>query len=264
MTDVYSFSKGSTPLLISIPHDGRSLMPGQAERMTDVAKVLPDTDWFVRDLYEFSTTLGANIVAANFSRYVVDLNRPADDAAPYANQISTGLCPSQTFAGENLYLPGEFVSANEQATRMREYWQPYHDKISDTLKQLKQRHGYALLWDAHSIASEVPRLFSGVLTDINVGTNGNKSCAATCAQAVMGAIDNSAYASVLNGRFQGGYITRHFGTPDENVHAIQLELSQRCYMDEKRIRYDESSAQDVAETIKRMLQAFVASAKNIA
>jgi N-formylglutamate deformylase len=263
MTDVYSFSEGPTPLLISIPHDGRLLAPGQAERMTDVAKALPDTDWFVRDLYEFSTAIGANVVAANYSRYVVDLNRSADDAAPYANQISTGLCPTQTFAGEKLYLPGESVSALEQAIRVREYWQPYHDKISDTLDQLTQNHGHALLWDAHSIASEVPSLFPGVLTDINIGTNGSKSCAAACEQAVMVATDNTAYSAVLNGRFQGGYITRHYGKPDKNNHAIQLELSQRCYMDEKRMRYDENSANDVAETIKRMLQAFVASGQKL-
>lgn len=264
MTDVYSFSEGSTPLLISIPHDGRDLMPGQADRMMDVAKALPDTDWFVRDLYDFSPSIGAATIAANFSRYVVDLNRSADDAAPYANQISTGLCPLQTFAGEDLYLPGESVSEDEQAARVREYWQPYHNKIADTLEQLREQHGYALLWDAHSIASEVPRLFPGVLTDINVGTDGSKSCAAICEQAVMAATDDSAYSSVLNGRFMGGYITRHYGDPGKNIHAIQLELSQRCYMDEKRMRYDESSAKDVAETIKRMLQTCLAAARNIA
>ena len=261
MTEVFSFSEGATPLLISIPHDGRLLMPGQAQRMTVVGNGLPDTDWFVRDLYDFSTTIGASVIAANYSRYVVDLNRSADDVAPYANQISTGLCPRQSFAGEDLYLPEEGVTADEQRLRVDEYWRPYHDKISASLEQLKQRHGHALLWDAHSIASEVPRLFPGVLTDINLGTNGGSSCATRCEQAVMAVADDSAYSSVLNGRFQGGYITRHYGNPQQNVHAIQLELSQHCYMDEKHVRYAAASAKIAADTIKQMLQAFVEAAR---
>jgi len=261
MSDIYSFHEGTGPLLISIPHDGRKLMPGQAERMTAVGLTLPDTDWFVRDLYKFATGLGANIISANYSRYVVDLNRSANDDAPYANQISTGLCPTRTFSGESLYIADGSVTPDEQADRVDKYWQPYHDKIEKTLGLLTKQHGRALLWDAHSIASEVPRLFPGVLTDFNIGTNGGTSCGAAVEKAVMSAASNTKFSSVLNGRFQGGYITRNYGQPEQNVHAIQLELSQRCYMDEGQLHYDAESADDVAQTIEQMLRAFVAVTK---
>jgi N-formylglutamate amidohydrolase len=257
MTDVFEYTKGSTPLLISIPHDGRALMPGQDARMTDVGRSIPDTDWFVRELYAFATDIGASIVAANYSRYVVDLNRPADDAALYEGQVSTGLCPLQTFAGQPIYLDGETVTTNEQQDRVRHYWRPYHDKIEDVLHDLHDDNGVALLWDAHSIASEVPALFPGVLTDLNVGTDGGKSCNALIESSVMNVATASDYTSVANGRFRGGFITRHYGKPEKNIHAIQLELSQRCYLDESNLSYDAELAVRVGATIKKMLIAFM-------
>ncbi len=257
MMDVFTFSGGHTPLLISIPHDGRELMPGQAVRMTEQGRAIPDTDWFVRDLYAFATDLGASVIAANYSRYVVDLNRPADDAALYEGQVSTGLCPLKTFDGAAVYVGGETVSANEKKERIDRYWRPYHDKISTELEDLREKHHIALLWDAHSIASEVPALFSGVLTDLNIGTDGGKSCGAARESSVTTVARASGYSTVLNGRFRGGYITRHYGDPENDIHAVQLELSQRCYMNEKELGYDRRAAARVAETIKRMLIAFV-------
>ena len=260
MTDVFSFTPGTRPLLISIPHDGRELMPEQRARMTDVGRAIPDTDWYVRELYGFAADIGASVIAANYSRYVVDLNRPADDAALYEGQLSTGLCPLKTFSGEEIYLEGESITLEEQAVRVEQYWRPYHDKIASTLSDLKADHGVALLWDAHSIASEVPLLFPGVLTDINVGTNGGGSCASQLETAVMRAADASDYSSVLNGRFKGGFIARNYGDPGNGVHAAQLELSQRCYMDEKKLSYDADAAVRVGHTIKTMLTAFIETA----
>ena len=260
MTDVFSFSAGDSPLLISIPHDGRELMPGQEGRMTEVGRAIPDTDWFVRELYDFASEIGASVVAANYSRYVVDLNRPADDAALYAGQVSTGLCPLKTFAGEEIYVDGEHVSVDEQRDRVARYWRPYHDKISSTLDERKNEHGVALLWDAHSIASEVPLLFPGVLTDLNIGTNGGQSCAKPLESAVMNVADAADYSAVSNGRFKGGYITRNYGDPENSVHAIQLELSQRRYMNEKELSYDADPAVKVGNTIKAMLTAFIEAA----
>jgi len=257
MTDVFSFSSGTSPLLISIPHDGRELMPGQGERMTEEGRAIPDTDWFVRELYSFADEIGAGVIAANFSRYVVDLNRPADDAALYEGQVSTGLCPLKTFSGDEIYLDGATVSLAEQRERVERYWRPYHDKIASTLSDLKAEHGVALLWDAHSIASQVPLLFPGVLTDLNVGTNDGQSCASPLESAVMQAAEAADYSSVLNGRFRGGFITRNYGDPQNSVHAIQLELSQRCYMDEKKLSYDPDPAVRVGETIKNMLVSFI-------
>lgn len=261
MTDVFSFTEGKSPLLISIPHDGRELMPGMAERMTKSGRALPDTDWFVRDLYALAAETGTTTIAANFSRYVVDLNRPADDAALYAGQLSTGLCPVRTFGAEDIYKSGETVSADERQIRLDQYWRPYHDRISSTLRKLREKFGYALIWDAHSIASEVPLLFPGVLTDLNIGTNGGASCAAHLESVVLRAAISSGYSCVLNGRFRGGFITRHYGNPANGIHAIQLELSQRCYMDENDLSYDAGLAVRVGETIRNMLSAFTTAAE---
>ncbi len=260
MTDVFSFTTGSSPLLISIPHDGRALMSGQAARMTEAGRAIPDTDWFVRELYDFASEIGASVISANYSRYVVDLNRPADDASLYEGQVSTGLCPLKTFAGDEIYIDGEIVAAAEQKDRVAQYWHPYHDKISSMLEELRNEFGVALLWDAHSIASEVPLLFPGVLTDLNVGTNGGESCASALESAVMRAAGASAYSSVLNGRFRGGFITRNYGDPKNSVHAIQLELSQRCYMNENKLSYDAGPAVRVGETIRNMLTSFIEAA----
>jgi N-formylglutamate deformylase len=263
MTSVFSHTHGKLPLLISIPHDGRDLMPGQAERMTEAGRALPDTDWFVKRLYGFAGELGASLIAANYSRYVVDLNRPADDAALYPGQVSTGLCPLRTFAGDAIYVDGDGVNAREQNDRVKQYWRPYHDKIALTLDQLRHEFGYALLWDAHSIASEVPMLFPGTLTDINIGSNRGGSCAQRCESAVMQVAKTSKYSSVLNGRFCGGYITRHYGDPAKNIYALQLELSQRCYMDENSLHYDAGLAAKVSATISKMLVTFSEAAMEI-
>ncbi|MCH8302178.1 MAG: N-formylglutamate deformylase [Proteobacteria bacterium] len=260
MTDVFDFREGSSPLLVSIPHDGRTLLPGQAECMTDAGRALPDTDWHVRELYSFVEDLGASVIAANYSRYVIDLNRPPSDASLYENQLATGLCPRQTFAGQDIYLDGESVSSREQETRVQAYWQPYHDRIFETLNQLKDQFGYALLWDAHSIAGEVPLLFDGVLPDLNIGTNGGASCATEITAAVAAAAQASPYSSVTNGRFRGGHITRSYGAPEDGVHAMQLELTQQNYMDQKNLSYDAERAVGLVDTIKSMLHAFETSA----
>ncbi len=257
MTDVFDFHEGSLPLLISIPHDGRLLAPGQAERMTVVGRALPDTDWHVRELYSFAGELGASEIAANYSRYVVDLNRPSTDDSLYEGQIATGLCPQKTFAGEDIYLEGQAVDEQEQKTRIGEYWQPYHDKIAATLERIRDRFGYALLWDAHSIPAKVPLLFQGVLPDLNIGTNGGLSCAAGIKAAVTAVAADSPYTSVADGRFRGGHITRAHGAPADNVHAMQLELTQRNYMDEENLEYAADRAARLVDTIRSMLQSFM-------
>ena len=261
MTEVYSFTDGDVPLLISIPHDGRALMPGQDDRMTEAGRALPDTDWFVRDLYAFAAGLGACVIGANYSRYVIDLNRPADDVALYEGQVSTGLCPLKTFAGQAIYLEGETITATEQQDRVDRYWRPYHDKIAAVLNDLRRDNGFALLWDAHSIAAEVPALFAGVLPDLNIGTDGGNSCGVAIESSVMSIAAASEYSSVANGRFRGGFITRHFGKPENNIHAIQLELSQRCYMDEIQLSYHAELAAEVGATISTMLMAYLQAGK---
>ncbi len=262
MTQVFDFHAGSSPLLVSIPHDGRKLAPGQVQRMTEAGRALPDTDWHVRELYAFAGDLGASVIVADYSRYVVDLNRPSTDESLYENQVATGLCPRKTFAGQDIYLDGQAVDEGEQFARISAYWQPYHDKISATLEQIRDRFGYALLWDAHSIATEVPLLFDGELADLNIGTNGDLSCAPAITAAVAAAADASPYSSVVNGRFRGGHITRSFGAPEDGIHAMQLELTQRNYMDEKSLDYDEDRAAQLVDTIRAMLQAYASAAND--
>jgi N-formylglutamate amidohydrolase len=260
MTDVFDFHQGSSPLVVSIPHDGRLLAPGQADRMTEAGRALPDTDWHVRELYSFLADLGASVIAANYSRYVVDLNRPSTDEALYENQVATGVCPRRTFANREIYLEGEAPDENEQEARIDAYWQPYHERITETLDRIKDRFGYVLLWDAHSIPREVPLLFEGALPDLNIGTNDGRSCAPQLETAVAAAADTSPFSSVANGRFRGGYITRHYGKPENGIHAMQLELSQHNYMDEKNLSYDAARAVILVDTIKNMLQVFMAAA----
>lgn len=257
---VYTFHEGHLPLVISVPHDGRTLPPDVDAALTREAKALPDTDWHVARLYDFCREFGASMIVARYSRYVVDLNRSAEDDALYPGQPSTGLCPSQTFSGRAIYADGGDVSAEARERRVRRYWRPYHDRLEDCLAGLQARHGYALLWDAHSIASRVPRLFDGELPELNLGTNDGQSCPPRVAEAVRRAAEASTYSSVVDGRFRGGYITRHYGAPDRNRHAIQLELAQRCYIREDTLRYDASRAAMLTGVLRRMLQAFVESA----
>lgn len=257
MNDIYSFHEGSVPLLVSVPHDGRKLPADMESRMTDMGRSLPDTDWHVERLYEFCRQLGASMIVASQSRYVVDLNRSADDDVLYEGQTVTGLCPLKTFLGEDIYVAGGAVDAAEKAERIGRYWRPYHDKIAVTLEALRVQYGYALLWDAHSIPSHVPRLFDGQLPALNVGTFGGRSCDAKIANSVYAVAANSSYDSVLNGRFKGGYITRHYGRPEKNVHAIQLEIAQRAYMNETSLQFDETRVSQLRDSLEAMLQTFM-------
>ena len=262
MIDVFNFYEGTSPLLVSVPHDGIHLPSDIRARMTPAAAALPDTDWHVAELYSFARELGASMLVANYSRYVVDLNRPATDEALYAGQVTTGLCPLQTFAGEAIYASTP-VDADEVSARVERYWRPYHDKVGSTLVQLRERHGFALLWDAHSIASVVPRLFDGELPELNLGTNGGQSCAPEIAERVADVAVASDYSHVVNGRFQGGYITRHYGAPGNDVHAMQLELSQRVYLNEATTAFDARKASRLRGTLRPMLEAFTGSKESL-
>jgi N-formylglutamate amidohydrolase len=260
MTDCFSFDRGDTPLLISVPHDGRELAPGMAGRMSDVGLSLPDTDWHVRQLYNFASSLGAGTIAANYSRYVVDLNRPSSDEKLYAGQLSTGLFPTRTFAGESIYRDANEIDGDELQHRLASYWQPYHSKIENELTEIRDRFGYALLWDAHSIRTKVPDLFDGELPELSIGTSNGNSCDTSLEMAVAAVAKKSGYSSVSNGRFQGGHITRHFGSPPRNIHAVQLELTQHCYMDEESGEYDQQKSAKLVNTLKSMLAALLETA----
>ena len=255
MDDGYTLRQGDTPLLVSVPHDGRRLPDEIKSRMTKSGLAIPDTDWHVARLYDFAHDLGATVIVAEYSRYVTDLNRPADDDPLYPGQVATGLCPVRTFAGEVIYTCDDPMSAEEKSRRVSKYWQPYHDRLVTELERLKNKHGFAVLWDAHSIPSDVPRLFEGQLPELNIGTFDGRSCATEIRESVSRIAEESGYSSVLDGRFKGGFITRHYGAPADGLHAVQLEIAQRAYMDETSLAYDESKACRLQETLRKLLEA---------
>ena len=256
MIDIFSVHEGDSPLLISVPHDGCHLPADLRERMTPAGLALPDTDWHVAELYDFARDIGASLQVANYSRYVVDLNRSASDDVLYPGQLVTGLCPLQTFSGEDIYTTGD-VGESEKAERIAKYWQPYHASIASTLETMRAKFGYALLWDAHSIPSFVPRLFDGELPELNIGSNDGESCAAKIEAAVVDAARASSYTTVVNDRFKGGFITRHYGAPANGIHGLQLEIAQRSYMNEATTVFDAEKAENLRRTLRHLLEAIL-------
>jgi N-formylglutamate deformylase len=229
----FRFTPGSVPLLLSIPHAGTDIPDEVAGHFAPSAAARADTDWHLPRLYDFAEEMGCSVLAARWSRYLIDLNRPPGNGNLYPGQDTTGLCPVDTFARAPLYLPGRAPDAAETARRLERYWRPYHKQLRAELERLLALHGRVLLWDAHSIASRVPRFFAGRLPDLNFGTADGTSCAPQLQGAVMGAAQaQERFSFVFNGRFKGGHITRHYGQPARGVHAIQLEMCQCLYMDE--------------------------------
>ena len=255
--DVCVLHRGSAPLLLSLPHDGSVIPDALQARMTPEARTAPDTDWHVSRLYAFARELGASILVPRWSRYVIDLNRGEDDTSLYPGQNTTGLCPLVRFTGEPVYQPGMQPDAAEVAARIERYWRPYHAALRGELARLRAEHGRVALWEGHSIrGSGLPFLFEGRLPDLNLGTANGASCSPALQarlEAVLGGqVD---YDWVANGRFKGGHITRHYGRPADGIEAVQLELSQRTYMDEARFDYDASKAASLQPLLRALLQA---------
>jgi N-formylglutamate deformylase len=256
-TPPFLFHQGSQPLLLSIPHMGTYVPPAIAERLTYEARCVPDTDWHLDRLYDFARELGASVLQATHSRYVIDLNRPPDNSSLYPGQATTGLCPAETFDGTPVYRDAQGVGDVEVAQRLQTWWRPYHEQLRSELDRIHAQHGVAMLWDAHSIRSVLPRFFEGKLPDLNLGTAKGASCAQELALRVHDiARAAPGYTAVLNGRYTGGYITRHYGEPGRGVHAVQLEMTQCSYMDEVwPFGYRTDRAQAVQSHLKRMLEA---------
>ncbi len=257
--DIYTLYLGTAPLLVSLPHDGSLIPPDLAARMTAPAQRAPDTDWHVSRLYAFARELGASVLFPRHSRYVVDLNRPPDDTSLYPGQNTTGLCPAVRFNGEPVYLEGQAPTPEEVPARVERYWRPYHDALQVELARLKGMHGRVVLWEGHSIkGSELPFLFDGRLPDLNLGTSAGASCSPKLQSRLESVLSvQRDYDHVINGRFKGGYITRHYGQPDNGVEAVQLEISQRNYMDEASFAYDEAKAPRLQGVIDALLRAAV-------
>ncbi|MEO8802538.1 MAG: N-formylglutamate deformylase [Rudaea sp.] len=254
--ETYTLYPGTAALLVSLPHDGTALPDDIAARMTPAARRVPDTDWHVSRLYAFARELGASMIVPKFSRYVVDLNRPPDDVSLYPGQNTTGLCPRVQFSNEPIYLPNQEPSADEIAERVARYWRPYHGALAAEIARIKQEHDRVVLWEGHSIRSVVPFLFDGRLPDFNLGTANGASCSPTLQQRLSAVLQaQSDYSFIVNGRFKGGYITRHYGNPDAGIDAVQLELAQYNYMDENIFSYQEAVAAPTQAMIRQLLEA---------
>jgi N-formylglutamate deformylase len=229
----FQLHRGSAPLLVSMPHIATEIPADLRDGYVPRAHAVEDTDWHLAQLYAFATELGASLLQPRYSRYVIDLNRPPDNTPMYPGASNTELCPTRFFNGDALYADGAAPDADQQHWRRTEYWQPYHDALAGELQRLRREHGRVLLWDAHSIRCEIPWLFEGVLPDLNIGSGGGTSADASITEAVAAVAARAApFTHAVNGRFKGGYITRNYGRPAANVHAIQLEMTQKLYMNE--------------------------------
>jgi N-formylglutamate deformylase len=230
---VFSLHQGSSPLLVSVPHAGTHIPPAMRHLFTPKALAVEDTDWHLDVIYDDVKTQHASLLRPHLSRYVVDLNRPPDGAAMYPGVNNTGFCPTTDFEGLAIYQAGCAPDAAQMAQRRVDYWQPYHDALAQELARIKAVHGYAVLFDGHSIKSHLPWLFEGKLPDLNIGTASGSSCATNLREAIAHLLaQQNGFTYAIDGRFKGGYITRHYGQPSQGIHAVQLEMCWSTYMQE--------------------------------
>ncbi len=257
----FTLIAGTAPLLVSLPHDGTALPDAIAAGMTAAGRRVPDTDWHVGKLYAFARDLGASVITPRWSRYVADLNRDPEGHALYPGRSETSLVPVTTFASEAIYAAGAEPDTDAVAARRRQYWQPYHDALAAELARLRAQHPRVVLWDGHSIKSRVPLFFDGQLPDFNLGTASGASCSPALQAALTDLLRQRApgqpYTHIVNGRFKGGYITRHYGQPATGIEAVQLELAQYTYMDEDSFEYLPTRAAPVQDVIRALLRACI-------
>ena len=227
--DWLTVHEGSAPLVIGLPHTGTWIPDALQSRMTSSWLARKDADWWVDRLYDFAVDMGATLVRTAVSRSVIDVNRDPSGVSLYPGMTTTGLCPVETFDGDPLYRPGQQPDAAEIAQRRTTWFDPYHSALKDQIERLHAL-GPVVLYDAHSIRSVVPRLFEGELPQFNIGDNDGTTCGDELTRAVEAACAVSGASLVVNGRFKGGWTTRHYGRPETGVHAIQMELADRGYM----------------------------------
>jgi formiminoglutamase len=261
--------RGHAPLLVSIPHAGTEISSRALDGLVSTWHARKDADWWVDRLYGFAQGLGATVIRTAISRAVIDVNRDPSGASLYPGMATTALCPTTTFDGESLYKAGADPDEDEITRRRQRFFLPYHEALESELTALRREHGTIVLFDAHSIRSRVPRLFDGELPHLNFGTNSGASCAPRLTERLEGTAGPTSFSCVTNGRFKGGYITRHYGIPQDGVHAVQLELAMRGYMDEPDapspdnwpMPYDELRAAPLRAVLTRLLETCIAFAR---
>lgn len=261
--DIVSVTRGSSPLVLSMPHPGTGLPAEVAAQLNARGKLVEDTDWHMRQLYGFAERFQPTIVEAGLSRYVIDLNRDPAGVSLYPGQATTELVPTTTFDGAPIWntAPDEAEIARRRAA----YFQPYHDALAAEIAHARAQHGFCLLWDCHSIKSVIPRLFPGRLPTLNLGTNSGASAAPAVEAAATQAMAGSAFTQVVNGRFKGGWITRHYGRPAEHVHALQMEIALSAYLEDEAAPWTFvlGKAASLQATLSAMIEAALAAATQL-
>ena len=257
---IFTLSHGSTAVLVSVPHTGTLIPESLRPAFLDGALAVEDTDWHLDALYAFARSLGIGLLVPRYSRYVIDLNRPPQNEPMYAGRNNTELVPTRSFSGMALYRDGEVPGPAEIARRLGMYWQPYHDALATELERIRAEHGFAVLWDGHSIKSQLPWLFEGTLPDLNLGTARGASCSPALSARLSPVLQaQSRFTHAVDGRFSGGYITRHYGRPRDGIHAVQLEMCWSCYMIEKPpFAVDPARAAALSPVLRALLEAAVA------
>ncbi|MBK9114975.1 MAG: N-formylglutamate deformylase [Betaproteobacteria bacterium] len=257
---LWTLQRGEGPVIVNVPHAGTHVPMLLAPLLAPEARTLPDTDWHVEKLYAFAAEAGATLMCATHSRYVVDLNRDPSGAALYAGADNTEICPTRTFANAPVYAAGTTLTADDVGARVAGYFLPYHAALAAEVERVRARHGYAVLLDGHSIRSVAPRFFAGRLPDLNLGTaDGASAAAAVQARAAAELAGATGFTHVVNGRFKGGWITRHYGRPAQGIHALQLEVAQACYMDEEPpYPWDAARAAPLVQVLRRLVAALAA------
>lgn len=258
--------RGEAPLIASMPHTGVDIPPGIEAALVSPWLARKDADWWIDRLYDFTHSLGATVIQTAICRTVIDVNRDPSGASLYPGQATTELCPTTTFDGEPLYRAGVGPGSHEIAVRRAQFFDPYHQAIEAQIARLRMQHANVVLYDCHSIRSNIPRLFDAALPNFNIGTNGGATCAPDLTRAVEQVCAASSFTRVTNGRFRGGYTTRHHGRPHEGVHALQMELACRGYMqepfgtvsaDEWPVAYDEAVAAPMRTVLADVLRACI-------
>jgi len=246
---------GDSPLILAQPHGGIEIPDPVLSRLNRRGQAMEDTDWHITRLYD-GLVKDATVVNTPIHRYVIDVNRDPSDASLYPGQNTTGLCPTTTFDGHPIYLEGREPGEDEISERLRQYHEPYHEALLEQVERIHQKHGFVVLYDCHSIRSLVPYLFDGKLADFNIGTNRGESCDSEIETTVTNiCARQSAYSSVVNGRFRGGWSTRHYANPRSGYHTIQMELAQCCYMQEQAPwHYDVKKADQLRSSLRGVLQ----------
>jgi formiminoglutamase len=265
MAEWLQLRRGEAPLIVSMPHTGSEIPPDIEARLVSPWLARKDADWHVERLYDFAPSLGATTIRTAMSRSVIDCNRDPSGCSLYPGQNTTELCPTTTFDGEDLYRPSEAPGAGEIAERRARFFDPYHAVIAAEIARLREKYARVVLFDAHSIRSRIPRLFEGELPHLNIGSNGGATCDSSLSEAVEKVCAASGFSFVLNGRFKGGWTTRHYGKPRDGMHAIQLELACRGYMDEPvdvspdnwPVPYSEARAAKLRAVLERVLTACI-------